>query len=164
MFSLINLYGTRSLLQKSCMPSSLFFDICHFNSRFPIFFYPFKYCCCLLLLLRTYPHYVCSFLRDVRSYFCRDFKNGIWRTTKVKFSRVLAFIDEGRPEILVRRTRSRTFLSSPPPRSSSHIFQNTLRWTRTEKKQTSNWIKTNVSLWKKLKKIDEKKKLRKLQF
>ena len=133
---LINLYGTRSLLQKLLHAFLVILWHLPFQLTIPHhFFYPFKYCrrlqCCVPSL--------CVLIFALWSYFCRDFKNGIWRTTKVKFSRVLAFIDEGRPEILVERTRS----FSP---SSSHIFQNRLRWTRTEKKQTSNWIKTTVSL------------------
>ena len=139
MFSLINLYGTRSLLQKSCMPSSLFFDICHFNSRFPIIF---------LSRSSTAAAYVPSLCVLIFAERC-EWGATFVVTSKTEFEERRRLSSVAFWPSLTKAALWNSHLSSPPPRSSSHIFQNTLSWTRTEKKQTSNWIKTNVSLWKK---------------
>ena len=98
---LINLYGTRSLLQKLLHAFLVILWHLPFQLTIPHhFFLPVQ------VLLQCCVPSLCVLIFALWSYFCRDFKNGIWRTTKVKFSRVLAFIDEGRPEILVERTRS----------------------------------------------------------
>ena len=141
MFSLINLYGTRSLLQKSCMPSSLFFDICHFNSRFPIIF---------LSRSSTAAAYVPSLCVLIFAERC-EWGATFVVTSKTEFEERRRLSSVAFWPSLTKAALWNSHLSSPPPRSSSHIFQNTLSWTRTEKKQTSNWIKTNVSLWKKKK-------------
>ena len=117
---LINLYGTRSLLQKLLHAFLVILWHLPFQLTIPHhFFLPVQ------VLLQCCVPSLCVLIFALWSYFCRDFKNGIWRTTKVKFSRVLAFVDEARPQSL-------KFFS--PLTHTFHIFQNRLSWTRTEKK------------------------------
>ena len=119
----------------ACLPRySLTFAISAHDSP-SFFFYPFKYCCSA-----AYPHYVCSFLRYGATFVV---------TSKTEFEerRRLSSVAFWPSLTKAALKFSLSVLEVSPPPSSSHIFQNRLRWTRTEKKQTSNWIKTTVSLF-----------------